>query len=182
MALNKWTSGDVITEREANNHGIRKGTESEISGISSNDSELGDHFYNSTTGFPQIQTSASNNKRGNLTCAPIVADDTETSQSGSTPTEVKEFPFIKNIYGLNANQLVIIAELKSNASGTVANLRIRLNGNTNDSLHLSTSSSSYVIVSGIIDVSSLSTGRKEVSLFLDSTGTATQRLIEVYAI
>ena len=182
MALNKWTSGDVITEREANNHGIRKGTESEISGISSNDSELGDHFYNSTTGFPQIQTSASSDKRGNLTCAPIVADETEMSVSGSTVTEIKSFSFFKHINGLNANQLVIIAEIKSNSNGTTANLRVRLNDNTSDNLLLNTSSSTYTIKNGTIDISNLSYGKQKVTLYLDSTGTATQKLIEVYAI
>ena len=184
MALLKWTTGDTITERSANNKGIRKGTEAEIAAIVLADRENGDHLWNSNTKFPQVQLDATNDYRGNVTCAPIGADGTEVSVTGTTPTEKKNLSFIKNTNGLKGNSLTIVAEIKTNDNGTTAHLRVRIDGSGSDSLDLTTTSTSYEIKSGTIDISGLSAGRHTLEFYLDdgSGDTVSLRELEVYGI
>jgi len=184
MALLKWTVGDTITERSANNKSIRKGTEAEIAAIVVADREAGDMLYNSTTGFPQVQTNATNDDRGNLTCAPITADDTEVTVVGTTPTEKKNFAYFKDTAGNKGNQLTVVAEIKTSNVGTTAHLRIRTDLGGSDDLDLTTTSATYVVVTGTIDISAKADGRRTVEVFMDDgTGdTISQRLLEVYAI
>jgi len=185
MVLNKWTTGDVITEIAANNRGIRKGTEAEIAAIPTASNELGDIVYNSTEGYVQVQTAGgATDKRGNLTTAPIVADDTEVTHIGVTPTEKKNFAYFKDSSGVKGNQLTIVAEIKTSNAGTTAHLRVRTDGGGGDDLDLTTTSTAYVVVSGTIDISAKADGRRTVEIFLnDGSGdTISQRLIEVYAI
>ena len=185
MVLEKWTTGDPIDEIPANNRGIRKGTESDLAAIATAANAEGDVTYNSTTGFPNVQTGGgATDKRGNLTCAPIVADDTEVTHTGTTPTEKKNFAYFKNTAGLKGNQLTIVAEIKTDNVGTTAHLRVRTDGGGGDDLDLTTTSATYVVVSGTIDISAKADGRRTVEIFLnDGSGdTISQRLIEVYAI
>lgn len=185
MVLNKWTTGDTITEIAANNRGIRKGTEAEIAAIPAASNQEGDITYNSTEGFVQVQTGdGATDKRGNLTCAPIVADDTEVTVTGSTPTEKKNFAYFKNSSGMKGNQLTIIAEIKTDNVGTTAHFRVRTDGGGSDDLDLTTTSATYEVVSGTIDITGKADGRRTVEFFMDDGAgdTISHRLLEVYAI
>jgi hypothetical protein len=183
MVLNKWNSGDTITEREANNHGVRKGTEAEISAILLADREDGDVFWNSTEGFPQVQTDATNDKRGNLAIL-LGADSTETTVTGTTPTQVKDLDYIKNSAGFKGNQLTIVARIKTSNAGTTGHLRVRTDGGGSDDLDLTTTSTAYEIKSGTIDITGKADGHRTIEFFGDDgTGhTVTIEAIEVYGI
>jgi len=56
MALKKWDTGDTITERSANNKGVRKGLESDLVGITTADKEVGDVYYNEDTETQCLQS------------------------------------------------------------------------------------------------------------------------------
>ena len=185
MALLKWTVLDTITERSANNKSIRKGTEAEIAAIVTADNEKGDVTHNTTEGFLQIQTAGgATDKRGNMTCAPIQADEVEVTVVGTTPTKVKEFGYAKNSAGFKGNQLTIIAEIKTSNAGTTAHLRVRLDGSGSDSLDLTTTSATFEIKTGTIDITGKADGKRTVEIYLDDgTGdTASNKLLEVYGI
>ena len=181
MALLKWTVGDTITERSANNRGIRKGTEAEIAAITTADNELGDHFFNSTEGFPQVQLKGgATDKRGNL-CTGYDADGTEVTVTGTTPTQVKDTAYIKNSAGIKGNQITIVAEIKTSNAGTTAHFRVRTDGSGSDALDLTTTSTSYEIKTGTIDITGKADGRRTVEIFMDDGAgdTVTNREWEV---
>jgi len=185
MALIEWETGDPLDQIPLNDRSVRKGTESEISAIANAENEEGSLYWNSTEGFIQVQTGGgATDKRGNLTCAPIVADDTEVILVGDTITEKKNFAYFKNSAGNKGNQLTIIAEIKTDNAGTTAHLRIRTDFGGSDDLDLTTTSTSYTVVSGTIDITGKADGRRTVEIFLsDGSGdTMSLRLIEVYAI
>ncbi len=183
MALLKWTTGDTITERSANNKGIRKGTEAEIAAIVSGDREDGDFFYNSTEGFPQVQTDSVNDKRGNL-AALLGADSTETTVTGTTPTQVKDLDYIKDSAGFKGNQLTVVARIKTDNAGTTAHLRVRTDGGGSDDLDLTTTSTSYVIVTGTIDITGKADGHHTIEFYADDGAgdTITVEAVEVWGI
>lgn len=183
MALLKWTAGDTITERSANNKGNRKGTEAEIAAIVVADRENGDVFYNSTTGFPQVQTDATNDKRGNLTIL-LGADSTEVTHVGVTLTQVKNIDYIKDTVGFKGNQITIVARIKTSNAGTTAHLVVEKNSGPTDELDLTTTSTSFVTVSGTIDISADSDGVHTLEFFInDGSGdTVTFKQLEVHGI
>ena len=183
MVLNKWSDGDTITEREANNHSIRKGTEAEIAAIVLADREDGDHFYNSTSEFPQVQTDGTNDKRGNIAIL-IGADSSETSVTGTTPTQVKALDYIKDTDGFKGNLLRVIARIRTTNSGTTAHLRVRTDGGGSDDLDLTTTSTSYTIVKGTIDITAKADGYRTIEFFGDDGAGHTVYIeaIEVYGI
>ena len=180
MALNKWTSGDVITEREANNHGIRKGTNSDIGGISSANLEEGDHLYNSTYKYSQVLTDKSNSKflKGNHL---LGADAIEVTSTSSSATKVKELPFIIDPIAFDGTQLQIVAKIKRSASNSVE-VEFRIDEGTTNQLILSPTGTSYSIKSGTIDISGLSDGEHSVDIYIDSDGSTTVslELIEIW--
>lgn len=185
MVLNKWTTGDSIDEIPANNRGIRKGTESDLAGITTAANEEGDITYNSTTGFPNVQIGGgATDTRGNLTCAPIGADSTEVSQLGTTPLLVKELDFIKSNEGCRGNTIVIVAMLKTSANN--ATIIMEVDGGPTDEITQSTASTSYVKVTGSYDATGLSNDavhNLEFYIYTDNAGaTATLKQLEVYAI
>lgn len=185
MVLNEWQTGDTITQIAANNRGIRKGTEAEIAAITTSENQQGDITYNSTEGFLQVQTGdGATDFRGNLTCAPIVANETLVSVVGVTATEVKNFAFVKDPAGFNGNQLTIIAEIKTDNAGTTGNFRIRKDGSGSDDLVLTTTSVTYEIKTGTIDITALGDGKHTIEIFMDdgSGDTISNLLFEVYAI
>ena len=185
MALLKWTSGDTITARSANNKGIRKGTECEIGCIASADNEAGDILYNTCSGFHQTQAGGGAcDFRGNLTTGPLVADCSQVTVCGNTPTEVKNFSYIKDPCGFNGNQLTIVATLKTDNAGSCAHMRIRTCGSCCDDLDLTTTSVTCVVVTGIIDITGKSDGIRTLEVFLDDgpCDIVTQTLFEVYGI
>ncbi len=187
MALVKWSAGDIISEREANDFGIRKGNESEIAAIVSADREIGSIVYNSTQENPQVYIDATNDERGNLKMV-LGADANEVTVIGTTPTERKNISFVKDILGFSGNIITIVAELKSSDGTDLAHLRVREDGGGSDRLDLSTNSTSYVVLTGTIDIGTgglnLSAGRHTLEFFLDDgTGdTASNRELEVYGI
>lgn len=184
MVLLKWTSGDTITERSANNKGVRKGTETEIGCIASADREDGDLFYNSTTGYPQMQTCSTLDERGNLTTGTLGADANEVTVCGVTATQVKSLSYIKNTAGNKGNQLTILAEIKTDNVGTCGNFRVRLCSACADSLVLSTVSATFEIKTGTIDISGVGDGRRTIEFFMDdgACDIITNRELEVYTI
>ena len=77
--------------------------EAEIAAIASADNEVGDHFFNTTEGLPQVQLKGgATDKRGNL-CTGYDADGTEVTVIGTTPTQVKDTSYIKNAAGIKGN-------------------------------------------------------------------------------
>ena len=184
MALLKWTTGDTITERSANNKGVRKGTEAEIAAIVLADREDGDYFYNSTTGFGQIQTGATADERGNITSAPMGADSNEVTVVGTTATQRKAFSFVKNTAAFKGNQLTIVVELKTSNVGTTAHFRVRKDGGGSDDLDLTTTSVTFVILTGTIDITALADGRHTLEFYMDDGvgDTVTNRELEIWGI
>lgn len=180
MALNKWTSGDTITEREANNHSVRKGTEAEIAAILLADREDGDVFWNSTTGMIQAQTDATNDYRSNLAIG-YDADSQEVTHTGTTPTQKKGTSFVKNSNGISGNQIAIVAEIKTDNAGTTGHFRVRHDAGGSDDLDLTTVSVTYEIKTGFIDTTGWSAGRHTLEFFMDDgTGhTISNRELEV---
>lgn len=183
MALLKWTDGDTITERSANNKGVRKGTEAEIAAIVLVDREDGDIFYNSTSGFPQVQTDATNDKRGNISIL-LGADSTLTTVTGTTPTQVKDLDYIKDTAGFKGNQLTIVARIKTDNVGTTAHFRVRTDSAGTDDLDLTTTSGTFEVVTGTIDITGKADGYRTIEFFLDDGAgdTVSLETLEVYGI
>ena len=183
MALIKWTTGDTITEREANDFGVRKGTESEIAAIAAADREDGSLLYNSTNKNPQVYITASTDKRGNIKLL-IGADATEVSVTGTTATERKNISYVKNTSGFSGNIITVVAEMRNSNSGSTAHLRVRKDGGGSDALDLTTTSTTYNIQTGTIDISGDSAGRHTLEIYLDSGvgHTAFNRELEIYGI
>lgn len=184
MVLNEWQTGDTITQIAANNRGIRKGTEAEIAAIPNAENEEGDFTYNSTHGFPNIQTGGgATDKRGNVAIL-LGADSTETTVTGTTATQVKDLDYIKDAAGFRGNQLTIVARIKTSNAGTTAHLRVRTDLGGSDDLDLTTTSTSYVIVTGTIDITGKADGYRTIEFFADdgSGDTITVQAVEVYGI
>jgi len=184
MALKKWTSGDTITERSANNKGIRKGLFSDLdTGIPTADREDGDLYYNETNENIEVETDSTNKKRGNIKFL-IGADATEVTVTGTTPTEKKNISFIKDVVGFSGNVITIVAEIKTSNAGTTAHFRVRLDGSGSDSLDLTTVSTSFEIKTGKFDIRTEGVGRHTLEFFMDDgTGDIiSNRELEVYGI
>jgi len=190
MALTKWTSGDTITEREANDFGVRKGLEADLaSGIAAADREDGSLLYNQTFQNPQVYIDATNNERGNLKML-LGADSQEVTVVGTTPVEKKNISFVKDLNGFSGNILTIVVEIKTTNGATTASVRVREDGGGTDRLILTTTSTSFEIKTGIIDIGAvggspaLAVGRHTLEFFLDdgSGDTITLRELEVYGI
>jgi len=110
----------------------------------------------------------------------LAADATEESVLGTTPTQVKDMSFIIGV--INYVQLSIEIELKTDNAANPAHCRVRHDGLGTDDLDLTTSSTSYVILSGTVDTSAFGAGRHTVEFYLDdgSGETATIRETWVY--
>ncbi len=110
----------------------------------------------------------------------LAADATEESVLGDTPIQVKDMSFIKGVF--NATQLTIEIELKTDNAANPAICRVRHDGLGGDDLVLQTSSTSFAILSGTIDVSLFSNDRHTIEFLLeDGSGeTATIRETWVY--
>lgn len=185
MVLNKWSTGDTITEIAANNRGIRKGTEAEIAGIPSASNEEGDVTYNSTQGFLQVQTGgAAIDKRGNIAIL-LGADSTEVTNIGTTLVQVKDIDYIKCAEGFRGNTLTIVAMIKTDNAGTTAHLVVEKDGGPTDELDLTTTSLTYEKVTGTIDISGDSSDVVHTLEFFLSDGvgdTCSLKQLEVYGI
>ncbi len=179
--LKKWTTGDTITERAANNKGIRKGTTADRDGIGSADLEPGDHFYNEDLEQLQILISEGPNVWKSLPKALIFADETEVTVVGTTATKVKEGGFIKSNTTIEGTQLSIAVWIKVD-SGT-GTIRVRTDGGGSDDLVLTTTSASSELKTGVIDITLDSNEtRHTVEFYMDALvgDTVTMELTEVY--
>ena len=184
MALKDWSVGDTITKRSANNKGIRKGLEADITGIATADKEIGDHFYNETENCPQAIYLVTGTKRINLRNY-LVADATEVTVTGDTATEVKNTSFVKSpTDGFAGNRIFIVAELKTDNAGTTASFRVRKNGGGSDELVLTTTSITEEIKTGSFDIEPDPNGRITLEFFMEdgSGDTITNRELEVYGV
>jgi len=186
MALNKWTTGDTITERAANNRGIRKGTTSEINGVIVADREDGDRYYDDSIESPQVETDGTNSKRGNLLQS-LGNDSNEVTVLGTTPTEVKTMALVKDPLGWRGNLLKVIAEIKTDNMGTNGNCRIRWDDDAVGppaELILVTTSTTYEIQTGTIAVRTEADGRHTINVYMDdgSGDTVSNREIEFWGI
>ena len=185
MVLNQWTTGDTITQIAANNRGVRKGTEAEIAAIATSENEEGDITWNSTEGFMQVQTGGgATDKRGNLTSAPMSADSIEVTVTGTTATQVKAVDYIKDAAGFKGNQLTIVARIKTDNAGTTGHLRVRTDGGGGDDLDLTTTSLTYEVVTGTIDITGKADGYRTIEFFMDdgSGDTISMDVTEVWGI
>jgi len=110
----------------------------------------------------------------------LAADATEESVLGTTPVQVKDMSFI--IGAFNYALLTIEIELKTDNVTSPAHCRVRHDGGGTDDLDLSTSSTSFTILSGTIDTTAFGVGRHTVEFLLDdgSGETATIRETWVY--
>lgn len=110
----------------------------------------------------------------------LAADATEESVTGTTAIEVKDMSFIIGV--IDYTQLTIEIELKTDNATNPAHCRVRHDGGIGDDLDLTTSSTSFVILSGTIDTSAFGAGRHTVEFYLDdgSGETATIRETWVY--
>ncbi len=188
MTLKKWTTGDTIAEISANNKSIRKGTTTDLDGIPVASREIGDFTYNETNENPQVLIDATNNERGNIKIL-LGADANEVTVTGTTPTQRKDISFVKDVSGFSGNIITIVAEIKTDDAGTTATLRVREDGGPTDRLVLTTTSVSYEIKTGFIDIGAgglnLTAGRHTLEFFLEDGGAGdimTNRELEVYGI
>lgn len=111
----------------------------------------------------------------NLTLA---ADATEESVLGTTPTQVKDMSFIKGVF--NAALLTVEIELKTDNATNPAHCRVRHDGLGSDDLDLTTSSLTYVVLSGTIDVSGFTLGRHTLEFLLDDGSGETATIRETW--
>ena len=180
MTLDSWSTGDVITEANANKRGIRRGTTSDRNALTG--LTVGDHFYNvdeeCTQSIVQLSPAIWMNIGRNL----LGADSNEVAITGTSGTQIKDIDVIKHESTWAGFLIVIVARIKSSASDTTS-LRCRLNGGGSDSLVLTSTSTSYEIKKGIIDASGLAAGRHTIELFLDGSdgsAVATMDMTEVW--
>ena len=110
------------------------------------------------------------------------ADSTETTVTGTTATQVKDLDFVKNSAGYNGSTITVVAAIKTDNAATTAHLIVEKNGGPTDELDLTTTSTSYEVVSGTIDISGLSAGVHTLEFYLyDGSGdTASLKQLEVY--
>jgi len=189
MVLLKWTTGDTITERSANNKGVRKGTEGELAAIASADREDGDVLWNSTNGqfgVPQIQLDATANDRSNVHIL-LGADSSDTTITGSTPTQVKDSDFAKDsateFGGFSCNQITIVARIKQTGGGTTT-LIMEVDGGPTDEITLTSTSTSFELKTGFFDASGLAAGYHTLEFFISNSGgtSAQLQLLEIWGL
>ena len=182
MTLDKWTTGDTITDLNINKRSIRRGNTSDRDALTGTEVTVGDHFFNEDEECTQVLVDSSPVIWMNVGRILLGADSNEVAVTGNTATQVKDIDVIKHASTWAGFLIVIVVRMKSSASDT-ASLRCRLNGAGGDSLVLTSTSTSYEIKKGIIDASGLAAGRHTIELFLDGsdgTAVATMDMTEVW--
>lgn len=185
MTIKSWGTGDTITARSANNKGIRKGTTTDRDALVDADLELGDEFFNETEECLQILIKKSPNKWQSVRTL-LAADSTEVSIQGTTPTQVKDLDYIKDLTGgYTGNIIFVVARLRNSNSGNNATLIVEKDGGPTDEITQTTASTSYVTVSGTIDISADAEGLRTLEFFLNSGAapdTAFLKQLEIYGV
>jgi len=100
----------------------------------------------------------------------LAADGTEESVPGNAEIQVKDMSFIKGVF--NARTLTIEIEIKTNFNLELAICKVRHDGLGTIDLQLQTFSTTFVILSGTIDVSGFTPGRHTLEFFLENTGSS----------
>jgi len=108
----------------------------------------------------------------------LAADATEESITGTTLTKVKDMSFIKNI--ISYILLTVEIDLKTDNAANPAICRVRHDGLGTDDLVLQTSSTSFVVLNGTIDISGFSTGRHTIEFYLEDGSGETATLRETW--
>lgn len=93
----------------------------------------------------------------------LALDDTQTSVTGTTYSEVKTFRFAKVSSYSDIETIIVIASLWTTASGYA---RLKVYIDSTEYLALGTAETSEHVVTGVIDVSGLSDGLHDVSIML----------------
>lgn len=108
----------------------------------------------------------------------IGADGNEESVTGDTLTEAKNMSFIKGV--LDVNSVTIELELKTDNATNPAICRVRHDGLGTDDLVLQTSSTSYIVLNGTIDVSAFTDGRHTFEFYLEDGSGETVTIRETW--
>lgn len=108
----------------------------------------------------------------------VGADPEEVSHTGATLTKKKEASILKGAF--NLQKIIIEIELRTDNATNPAICRMRHDGQGSDDLVLQTSSTSYVTLSGVIDVSAFSAGRHIIEFHLEDGATETVFLRETW--
>lgn len=108
----------------------------------------------------------------------LAADATEESVLGTILTQVKDMSFIKGVF--NADLLTIEIELKTDNVTNPAICRVRHDGLGTDDLVLQTSSTSFVILDGTIDVSGFTLDRHTLEFLLEDGSGETATIRETW--
>ena len=132
MTLDKWTTGDTITDLNINKRSIRRGTTSDRDALSATEIAVGDHFFNEDEECTQVLVDSSPVIWMNVGRILLGADSNEVAVTGNTATQVKDIDVIKHTSTWAGFLIVIVVRMKSSASDT-ASLRCRLNGGGSDS-------------------------------------------------
>ncbi len=183
MTIKKWSAGDTITARSANNKGIRKGTTADRDAIVAADLEPGDLFYNEDVEQMQMLISEGPNVWKSLPKALIFADETEVTVVGTTATKVKEGGFIKSNTTIEGTKLSVAVRIKTDNGGTTGTVRVRTDGGGGDDLTLTTTSVTFELKTGTIDITAKSNeARHTIEFYMDDGvgDTITMDTTEVY--
>jgi len=184
MTLDKWTTGDTITETNINKRSVRRGSTTDRDAIAATELVVGDLFFNETENCYQGILEEAPNKWQNLRTL-ISADSNEVSVTGTTPVQKKDTSFVKStIDGFGGNRIFIVAEIKTTNIASVAHFRVRLNGG-GDKLDLQTILTSYEIVTGSFPISTEDDDKRHtLEFFLDdgTSDTITNRELEIWGV
>jgi hypothetical protein len=113
----------------------------------------------------------------------VLGDDTEVTETSTSYVEKKVFNFYKNtdVDTLNWQEVELVAEIKSSATGVTAYVALFVDAETTPRIELSTTSTTYTVLRGTASVADLATGLHSFSIRckVAGAGTAYQRHLEV---
>jgi len=90
MTLDKWTTGDTITETNINRRGLRRGSTADRDSIPGSELQLGDLFFNETENCYQGLLGEAPNIWQNLRTL-ISADSNEVTVTGTLYLLIQHF-------------------------------------------------------------------------------------------
>jgi len=170
MTLDKWTTGDTITEANANKRGIRRGTTTDRDNLSATDIAIGDHFFNETEECTQVLVKTSGgNIWMNVGRVLLQHSSDAVTVTGTVKTLRKTKYVIKHASTWAGFLINIVVRMKMTNSGT-AYVRVRLDGAGTDELILSSTSTTYEVKQGIIDASAWAAGYHSLEFYMDGSG------------
>jgi hypothetical protein len=115
----------------------------------------------------------------------VLGDDTEVYDTSTTYIEKKVFNFYKdtNTDTLNWQEVSLVAELKTTSSTAPAYVALFIDNETTPRIELSTTSTTYTVLTGSASIADLATGLHSFSIRVKVSGNGTvyQRHLEVQA-